>query len=204
MPNPNFPKKTMGDIKANGVCAEDALEDLRLNRTHTIPPGMRGLWVATKLQRLGEDHLSATDETTTSALGTEGNEESSHVSVKQHNRRDKFIIGLVVILVLCGIVGALVVFFRSKSTSVDADPTPGTPVEAVTPKVQPPIAQTLTVFSIEQAAPTQPAKPPRKEPLKAQPRPKTQTTQPVTNATKTVPPKTQGSTDDDEAIFKSR
>ena len=188
MTKPTSPVTIAGDPQAADACAEDALEELRHNRTHTLPPGMRGLWISTKLQRLGEEHLSATDETTTAALGTE--------TTIQKKRRAYVITGF-----LGGLALALIVYGWLATRRIESPPKDA----AVTPVQQTPAPVTAVIPPLVSASATPPQKAQSTTTAAPKPRAKVEVkTQPPISSKvlpRATPPDTSGS---DEAIFKSR
>lgn len=199
MSNTNSPVKTAGEPQASDVCAEDALDELRHNRTHTVPPGMRGVWVSTKLPRLSEEHLSATDE----------NAVPPPVARPQNKLRTSHL------LVLGALLGGAVVgllLFRFGILAPKAPPPATPPLEkpdntVVSPVEPVPVQAPAVKVAPEPAAPAISAKSaPVSEPA---PKPRSKVVreakQPVTP--KAAPAQTRETLDpngNDELIFKSR
>lgn len=200
MTKPNSPVTVTADAQVNDVCAEDALDDLRHNRSHPVPPGMRGAWLATKPQRLSEEHLSATDETTTTALGVKPSNEESRGPDILRNRRAQRMLGVAACVVLFGGVAGWLLTTRAKEKSANPDATADS---AVVPSIVSSVKQAPSASPVTGAPSATPLGTSNHSVSKTPTHPKKQTTPP-----NRVPSKAQRTTqvpsDDDEAIFKSR
>lgn len=184
MTKPESPARAEVETPPESSIAEDALDALRHNRTHTIPPGARVDWLTHQLPRLTEDHLSATDETTTAALGVA----TPPTPTPQIPRR-----ALAIVLGVVA-VSALAVWFTGKTLRPPTEPTKPAIASAPPPVVTSPSKpeQTAVPAEVVSAVPDV-AK--HREPGAAK----------TTNTKLTPPPKaTPDEFDPNEALFKPR
>ncbi|MGC4070815.1 MAG: hypothetical protein QM784_40300 [Polyangiaceae bacterium] len=114
-------------VPAN-ACAEDSLEDLRHNRTRTLPPGLRGLWSAITLQRLPEEHLSQTGDTSPAELRV-SEAKAAHAARRQQDTRGRrLVFGF---LLVTGVALFLLWATRWRSNGQPGEPAPAVSISPV-------------------------------------------------------------------------